>query len=135
MAARNSAGFGSQSEPISIDESMCSSVNSYLAYMHCTPSSYPFLLFGFTIDCPDPPPPTFCPARIVGLVRYNATLAPASGSVTVTTQCADNARSTSSSLDAQCNSNGSWSGSPRCGCNSGYRIATADDGRQICQGD
>ena len=69
----------------------------------------------------------------MGLVRYNATLAPASGSVTVTTQCADNARRTSSSLNAFCNSDGTWSGNPRCQCNSGYQIATVS-GRQICQG-
>ena len=93
----------------------------------------PSLLFGFVIDCPDPPPPTFCPARIVGLVRYNATLAPASGSVTVTTQCADNARRTSSSLTVVCSSSGTWSGNPRCQCNSGYQTATVG-GRQICQG-
>ena len=77
---------------------------------------------------------TICDARIDGLVRYNATLAPASGSVTVTTQCADNAHRTSSSLNAFCSSTGSWSGNPRCACNSGYQTATADGGRQICQG-
>ena len=69
----------------------------------------------------------------MGLVDYPATLAPASGSVTVTTQCADNARRTSSSLNAFCNSDGTWSGNPRCQCNSGYQIATVN-GRQICQG-
>jgi hypothetical protein len=47
----------------------------------------------------------------VDLVRYNATLAPASGSQSVTVQCADNAHRTSSSLRVTCRSSGSWSGS------------------------
>ena len=74
---------------------------------------------------------TICDARIDGLVRYNATLAPASGSVTVTTQCADNAQRTSSSLNAFCSSTGSWSGNPRCECDDGYEVMTVD-GRQKC---
>ena len=77
-------------------------------------------------------PATVCEARSVGLVRYPTTLAPASGSVAVTTQCADNADRTSSSLNVRCNSDGSWSGNPRCGCNSGYQTTTVN-GRQICQ--
>ena len=68
----------------------------------------------------------------MGLVRYDATQAPASGSVTVATQCADNAHRTSSSLNAICSSTGTWSGNPRCQCNSGYQTATVN-GRQICQ--
>ena len=36
-------------------------------------------------------PPTLCEARTEGLVRYPTTLAPTTGSVTVTAQCADNA--------------------------------------------
>ena len=74
-----------------------------------------------------------CSAQRVGLVDYPTTSAPASGSVTVTTQCSDNAQRTSSSLNAFCTSTGSWSGNPRCACNSGYQIATVS-GRQICQG-
>ena len=74
-----------------------------------------------------------CPARSVGLVRYPTTLAPASGSVTVTTQCADNARVRSgSSLSVRCTSSGSWSGTPVCECDAGYR-AVSVSGRQICQ--
>ena len=69
----------------------------------------------------------------MSLVDYPATLAPASGSLTVATKCADNARRTSSNLNAVCSSTGSWSGNPRCACNSGYQIATVS-GRQICQG-
>ena len=56
-------------------------------------------------------PPTTCSERSVGLVRYPTTLAPASGSVTVTTQCADNAHIRSGpSLSVRCTSSGSWSG-------------------------
>ena len=67
----------------------------------------------------------------MGLVDYPATLAPASGSVTVATQCADNAHRTSSSLNAICSSTGTWSGSPQCACNDGYRSVTVN-GRQMC---
>ena len=79
-------------------------------------------------------PPTTCSERSVGLVRYPTTLAPASGSVTVTTQCADNAHVRSgSSLSVRCNSSGSWSGTtPICECDAGYR-AVSVSGRQICQ--
>ena len=73
-----------------------------------------------------------CPAQSVGLVRYPATLVPNSGSQTVTTQCADNASPTTS-LNVACQSDGSWSGSPRCQCNSGYR-PTKPVGIQVCQG-
>ena len=71
----------------------------------------------------------------MGLVRYPTTLAPASGTQFVTTQCADNAHRTSSSLSVSCDSNGNWgSQSPRCQCNSGYQTTT-ENGRQICQGE
>ena len=69
----------------------------------------------------------------MGLVRYPATTAPNSGSQTVTVQCADNARRVRSSLSVTCSSTGSWSGSPRCQCNSGYGEATIE-GRQVCLG-
>ena len=46
-----------------------------------------------------------CPAQSVGLVRYPTTLAPASGPVTATTQCADNAHvRTGFSLSVRCSS-------------------------------
>ena len=77
--------------------------------------------------------PEFCEAQSVGLVRYPATLAPNSGSTTVTAQCADNARRVSSSLSVTCSSTGSWSGSPRCQCNDGY-VAVTVNNREICQG-
>ena len=79
-------------------------------------------------------PPTTCSERSVGLVHCPTTLAPASGSVTVTTQCADNAHVRSgSSLSVRCTSSGSWSGTtPVCECDDGYRVATVS-GRQICQ--
>ena len=80
------------------------------------------------VDCPV----VICEARIEGLVRYNATLAPLRGSMAVTTQCADNAKHSSSSPNALCNSDGFWIGNPRCECNDGYRMAT-EDGRQICE--
>ena len=77
--------------------------------------------------------PEFCEAQSVGLVRYPKTLAPNSGSTTVIAECADNARRVSSSLSITCSSTGSWSGSSRCQCNSGYQTATIDE-KQICQG-
>ena len=77
---------------------------------------------------------TVCQAQTVGLVRYPTTLAPASGTQSVTTQCADNARRTSSSLSVTCSSSGIWGGqTPQCQCDSGYQTATVN-GRQICQG-
>ena len=61
--------------------------------------------------------PTTCEVKSEDLVRYPTTLAPVSGSVTVTTQCADNAHRTSSSLNVRCNHDGSWSGhTPQCEC-------------------
>ena len=78
-------------------------------------------------------PPTTCSERSVSLVRYPTTLAPASGSVTVTTLCADNAHVRSgSSLSVRCTSSGSWSGTPVCECDAGYLPVTVS-GRQVCQ--
>ena len=75
-----------------------------------------------------------CASKTVGLVRYPTALAPVSGSVNVTTQCADNAHRTSSSLNVSCTSSGNWSGTtPQCQCDTGYRAVTVS-GRQICQG-
>ena len=60
-------------------------------------------------------------------------LAPVNGSVSVTTQCADNAHRTSSSLSVSCTSNGNWSGTtPQCQCDTGYHAVTKG-GRKICQ--
>ena len=65
---------------------------------------------------------TVCEARSVGLVHYPTTLAPASGSVTVTTQCADNAHLTNSCPNVECTSIGVWSGEiPQCECDVGYQ--------------
>ena len=47
-----------------------------------------------------------CEAKSEGLVRYPTTLAPVSGSVTVTTQCADNANSNWSEGAEMCQSSG-----------------------------
>ena len=78
--------------------------------------------------------PVLCKATNQGLVRYPTTLAPVNGSVTVTTQCADNAHSTSASLNVSCTSSGNWSGTtPQCQCDTGYCAVTVS-GRQICQG-
>ena len=81
--------------------------------------------------CPDC---DVCPAQSVGLVRYPKTLAPDSGSQTVTTQCADNASPTTG-LSVICHSDGTWSSSntPKCLCNTGYK-AISDNGREFCQG-
>ena len=76
-----------------------------------------------------------CEAKTEGLVRYPTTLAPASGTQSVTTQCADNAHRTSSSLSVTCSSSGIWGGqTPQCQCDSGYQTATVN-GRQICHGE
>ena len=79
--------------------------------------------------------PTLCEARSVGLVRYPTTLAPVSGSVTVTAKCADNAHIVAgSSLSITCVSFGSWFGAvPECECDSGYQQVTVN-GEQICRG-
>ena len=70
----------------------------------------------------------------MGLVHYPTTLAPVSGSVTVTAQCADNAHIRSgSSLSVRCTSTGSWSRVPQCQCDEGYQV-DINDGREICQG-
>ena len=69
----------------------------------------------------------------MGLVYYPTTIAPVSGSVSVTTQCADNAHRTSSSLSVSCTSSGKWSGTtPQCQCDTGYHPVTVI-GRQICE--
>ena len=91
------------------------------------PCAHILNLYHFFVASPD------CHAKTEGLVRYPTTLAPDTGSVNVTTQCADNAHRTSSSLSVSCTSSGSWSGTiPQCQCDTGYR-AVAVNGRQICQ--
>ena len=77
-------------------------------------------------------PTALCEAQSVGLVRYPATLAPTSGSQSIMTQCADNARQ-ATTLNVTCNSDGSWSGSPQCQCEERYQTVTVNE-RQICQG-
>ena len=76
-----------------------------------------------------------CEAKMESLVRYPTTLAPTTGSVTVTAQCADNSHNRSgSSLSVRCTSSGSWSGPiPRCKCDAGYHAVSVNR-RQICQG-
>ena len=94
------------------------------------PGSSAVVIYYSVSDC------TECEAKNDGLVRYPTTLAPASGSVTVTIQCADNANiKAGSSLNVTCISNGSWSGHiPVCKCDEGHHVTTDDDGREICQG-
>ena len=77
-----------------------------------------------------------CEAKTEGLVRYPTTLAPVSGSVTVTTQCADDAHITSgSSLSVRCESDGTWSATNvLCECDEGYEVGNNDNGRETCQG-
>ena len=76
-----------------------------------------------------------CNATSEGLVRYPNSLAPISGSDTVTAHCADNAHLTSSSLSVTCTPDGSWSGQiPLCECDDGHHVATVEDGREICRG-
>ena len=74
-----------------------------------------------------------CAGKTVGLVHYPTKIAPASGSVTVITQCANNAHRISSSMSVSCTSSGSWCGAtPQCECDIGYHAVTVDE-RQICQ--
>ena len=69
-----------------------------------------------------------CEARREGLVHYPTTLAPDSGSVTVTAQCADNAHSITG-LNVTCMHTGIWSGPvPYCQCNDGYWPVTTANG-------
>ena len=75
-----------------------------------------------------------CRAQAVGLVRYAVTQAPASGTVSVTTQCVPNAQRSSSSLDVECSSDGHWgSERPVCMCSPGYQLSTDGDGNHICE--
>ena len=76
-----------------------------------------------------------CEAKSEGIVRYPTTLAPVSGSVTVTTQCADNAHIiNSTSLNVTCTSNGTWTGlTPHCQCDDGYHKVTVN-GTHTCEG-
>ena len=76
-----------------------------------------------------------CGALSEGLIHYPTTLAPVNGSVTVTTQCADNAHIfNSTSLNVTCTSNGSWSGeTPQCQCDEGYHEVSVN-GTLTCQG-
>ena len=80
-------------------------------------------------------PRIMCEARTEGLVYYPPTLAPFSGSVEVATQCADNAHSTSSTLNVECTSSGSWSGDiPQCACDSEYTEVNDGNVRGTCEG-
>ena len=76
-----------------------------------------------------------CRAQAVELVRYAATQAPASGTVSVTIQCVPNAQRSSSSLIVRCGSDGYWgSERPTCECDLGSKSATNGDGNQVCNG-
>ena len=73
---------------------------------------------------------------MIGLVHYPTTRAPVSGSVTVTTQCADNAHIIdTASHNVTCESDGSWSGQiPQCECDFKYNEVIVN-GRHICHGE
>ena len=78
-------------------------------------------------------PASLCQASSVGLVRYPATLAAASGPVTVNARCADNAHAITG-LSVTCTSDGGWSGAtPHCVCDEGYYLNTDGD-MYTCQG-
>ena len=81
-----------------------------------------------TSNLVEPSRTTSYEAKSEGLVRYPTTLAPVSGSVTVTTQCADNAHViNSTSLNATCTSNGTWTGlTLHCQCDTGYHKVTVN---------
>ena len=78
-----------------------------------------------------------CAAKIEGLVHYPTTPAPVNGMVTVTSQCADNAHSDSSTMRVSCDSNGIWSNhtTPECHCNDGYRILDITGETPLCEGE
>ena len=73
---------------------------------------------------------------MVGLVHYPPTSAPATGLVTVTVKCAENAHIINSTgLNVTCTSNGSWSGeTPQCECDEGYHNVNVS-GTQMCEGE
>ena len=76
-----------------------------------------------------------CPAKAVGLVRYPATQAPISGSVSVTTECASNSH-TSGRLAATCDSEGYWTDhSTLCECDLGYSEMIETQTSQNCTGE
>ena len=81
-------------------------------------------------------PSSVCEATSEGLVRYPTTLAPVSGSVTVSAQCADNAHRTSSSLSVQCSYDGIWSyPPPECECNIGFSsVYDSESEKDVCMG-
>ena len=62
-----------------------------------------------------------CPSQQKGLVLYNETHVPESGSVNVNFNCVDNAESESDTV--ACNHDGTW-GVPVCKCNVGYENKT-----------
>ena len=84
----------------------------------------------FTFWCTDV---ILCEAKTEGLVHYPTTLAPVSGSVTVTAQCADNAHSTIGT-NIICMSDGSWSGTVHCQCDDEYILVEVSHSKQLCQG-
>ena len=64
------------------------------------------------------------------MVHYPTTLAPVSGSVTVTTQCADGTIGT----NITCMSDDSWSGTVHCQCDDEYILVEVTHSKQMCQG-
>ena len=70
-----------------------------------------------------------CPSRQVGLVEYDETPAPDSGSVNVNFSCVENANILESvSKTVTCHSNATWSTDiPTCECNLGYENRTENE--------
>ena len=70
----------------------------------------------------------------MGLVDYPSTTAPETGTLTVTTQCVENAVESSPSLSVTCDSSGNWGNeTPRCQCREGHTRVN-QSGIEICLG-
>ena len=74
-----------------------------------------------------------CPAQQIGLVVYPEIPSPASGTVEAEASCVENAHAVSD-LGLMCDSEGTWTGSPLCSCDAGYKLASNTEGVQFCEG-
>ena len=75
-----------------------------------------------------------CPPQQVGLVSYPDTPSPLTGQVEVQGSCKDGAHP-EGSLTLMCNSDGTWSGSPACSCDVGYKQINNDSDTEFaCEG-
>ena len=74
-----------------------------------------------------------CPGQQIGLVVYPEIQSPASGRVEAEASCVENAYA-ESDLGLMCDSEGTWTGSPVCSCDVGYKQVSDTEGVQSCEG-